>query len=122
MEDGVPTMAKTLNIEKKLVSKGAVLLQLRGVLDAHTFDRLGKMMEELLQQGQAKIVLDLNDVEYMSSSGAGVIITLLPKAQAQQGNIVLLNPTDQVHQVLSLLGITDLVPVELSQAAAMEHF
>lgn len=115
-------MAKTLTIDKKLISKGAVLLQLKGALDAHTFDRLGTMMEELLKQGQAKIVLDLNDVEYMSSSGAGVIITLLPKAQAQQGNIVLLNPTDQVHQVLSLLGITDLVPVELSQAAAMEHF
>jgi len=43
-------------------------------------------------------------------------------AQANKGNIVLLNPTDEVHQVLMLLGLTDVVKVELSKTAALEHF
>jgi len=115
-------MPSNLEIKQSLADKGVVVLHLHGVLDANTFEQFSNTVEELMSSGKYRLLLDLQDVDYMSSSGAGVIITSLPKAQANNGNIVLLNPTDKVHQVLMLLGLTDVVKVELSKTAALEHF
>ncbi len=44
--------------------------------------------------------IDLSGVRYMNSSGIGVLITILTKFRNKGGEIVLVNPSDQIKKLL----------------------
>lgn len=44
--------------------------------------------------------IDLSKVRYMNSSGIGVLITLLTKFRNKGGEVVLINPSDQIKKLL----------------------
>lgn len=110
-------------IEKEvLADKGVVLMRLAGYLDAHTFEQLEEAIADLFKQGHYKLVVDLAQVEYISSAGAGVFIGTLSEAQEHNGNIVLMNPTANVREVFDLLGLTQIFQVVDDQPAALAVF
>lgn len=102
--------------------KGVVLIRLKGYLDAHTFERLEETISELFGQGQYRLVVDLSNVEYISSAGAGVFIGALSEAHEHKGNIVLMNPTPNVREVFDLLGLTHIFQVVDDRPAALAVF
>ena len=91
-------------IEKDLLpDKVVVVLRITGYLDAHTHERLEEALADLFAQGHYRLIVDLAKLEYISSAGMGVFIATLSEAQEHGGNIVLMNPTTNVRDVLDLL-------------------
>jgi len=115
-------MARKLDIKQSATDSGVRILHLKGVLDAHTYHQVSKLLEELFDADIYKIVLDLEEVDYMSSSGVSVILGSLPKAQQNNGDLVLLNPTEKVDQVFQLFGLHDMLKIALTKRAALEFF
>ena len=115
-------MAGTLTIDTQHESDGIAVLDLKGVLDAHTRDQFGEALNALLEKMCFKIVLDLSALEYLSSSGVGVISKSLSSIKSHNGNLVLMNPTEHVDQVLSLVGLPDVLPIVQDLAAAIAVF
>ena len=105
-----------------LPEKSVVLVSLSGYLDAHTFERLEETIAELFTQNKYRIVVDLSEVEYISSAGAGVFIGALSEAHEHKGNIVLMNPTPNVREVFDLLGLTQIFQVVDDKATALGVF
>jgi len=102
--------------------KNVVIVSLSGYLDAHTFERLEETIAELFGKNHYKIVVDLSEVEYISSAGAGVFIGALSEAHEHKGNIVLMNPTANVREVFDLLGLTQIFQVVDDRGAALAAF
>jgi anti-sigma B factor antagonist len=109
-------------IEKENADKGVVIVRLTGYLDAHTFERLEETIGELFGQSRYKIIVDLGNVEYISSAGAGVFIGALSEAHEHKGNIVLMNPTPNVREVFDLLGLTQIFQVVDDRNTALAAF
>ena len=99
--------------------KNVVIVSLSGYLDAHTFERLEETIAELFGKSHYKIVVDLSEVEYISSAGAGVFIGALSEAHEHKGNIVLMNPTANVREVFDLLGLTRHVSLAKDEEEAL---
>jgi len=97
-----------LTIETKSLDNGIVLIKVTGYLDAHTFEQLDNCMIELFDNNSTRLIVDLENVDYISSAGAGVFIGNIGKAQDQGGNIVLLKPSENVKEVFELLGLTQI--------------
>jgi anti-sigma B factor antagonist len=100
-----------LTIASESLADDIVLLRLGGFLDAHTFEELDEAINNLFEQGTYKIVADLSGLEYISSAGAGVFIGALAMAQENGGNIVISSPTENVHEVFDLLGLTQIFKI-----------
>lgn len=66
---------------------------------------LRRQLCQLVEQGQTRLVLDLNRVQHIDASGLSVLLTLLAAIGAQSGGLVLLSPS---HPVRSLLVLTQL--------------
>jgi anti-sigma B factor antagonist len=115
-------MARKLDIKQATADKGITILHLKGVIDAHTYHQLSKLIEDLFELDTYKIILDLEEIDYMSSSGVSVILGSLPKAQENKGDIVLLNPTEKVDQVFQLFGLHDMLKIALTKRAALDYF
>jgi len=109
-------------IEREVADKAVVILRLTGYLDAHTFERLEETIADLFARGNFRLIVDLANVQYISSAGAGVFIGALSEAHENKGNIVLMNPTANVREVFDLLGLTQIFQVVDDRATAMAAF
>ena len=83
------------SINTKLYKEKIGLIEVSGFLDAHTFDKLEAEIDELFEKDIHKIIVNMENVPYISSAGAGVFIWALGQATENGGNVVILNPTEK---------------------------
>ena len=75
-----------------------------------------------LDAGARSLLLDLGDVDYISSAGLRVLLVLARRMRDLQGRLVLCGLTGPVRQVFQLAGFLPLFRVEPSQDAALSTF
>jgi len=81
-----------------------MILTLVGNLDTFTADGFGKRVRELIASGWVKLVVDLENVEFIASSGWGALIGSLRRAHEGGGDLVLANMKGQVSRVFKMMG------------------
>ena len=83
-------------------------------------DRFNATMSELLGSGHNRIVLDLEEVPTIDSSGIGTLVRHLTTAKQAGGAIRLLKPSKFTTQTLKMVGLLNLFSTfeELPQAVA----
>jgi anti-sigma B factor antagonist len=97
-----------LDIESKTID-GVKLLKLKGRLSmGPPLDRFNAAMAELFNQGQNRIVLDLEEVPSIDSSGIGMLVRHLTTAKQNGGAIRLLKPSKFTVQTLKMVGLLNL--------------
>jgi anti-sigma B factor antagonist len=97
-----------LEIETR-TQDGVKLVKLRGRLSmGPPLDRFNATMGELLGQGQNRIVLDLEEVPSIDSSGIGMLVRYLTTAKQGGGAIRLLKPSKFTLQTLKMVGLLNL--------------
>jgi anti-sigma B factor antagonist len=97
-----------LDIETKTVD-GVKLVKLKGRLSmGPPLDRFNATLTELLSQGQNRIVLDLEEVPTIDSSGIGMLVRHLTAAKQSGGAIRLLKPSKFTVQTLKMVGLLNL--------------
>ena len=99
-----------------------VAVIVKGFLDALTFEQMEKTIDELFSQNIYQLVVDLTDLDYISSAGAGVFIGAVGTAQENNGNIVLVNPSHNVKEVFDLLGLSQIFPFADDLESAAQVF
>lgn len=85
-------------------------LQVKGRLDTTTAPELEEVIKSSLS-GVTQLVLDFNELEYVSSAGLRVILGA-QKAMNQQGEMKLINVSDEVMNVFEITGFVDILTIE----------
>ncbi len=60
---------------------------------------------KLIESGYLKIVMDLRNVEYMDSSGLGVIVSTLKKIKTVNGKLIISSPRSSIKQIFELTSL-----------------
>ncbi|MEC9488083.1 MAG: anti-sigma factor antagonist [Halanaerobium sp.] len=109
-----------MKFTEEVVSKDALKLQLAGDMDAHSADELRNVMENILDRGNRPLhlFLDLEGVEFIDSSGLGIMLGRYRKLSQRKGMMVVINPQPHVRRILELAGIERIIPIvgDLGQA------
>ncbi|MEJ2104016.1 MAG: STAS domain-containing protein [Ignavibacteriaceae bacterium] len=85
--------------------KGDVsVINLKGYLDAHTAPTLENNFSQLIKNDKYKIVVNFEDLAYISSAGLGVFMAYIESIRENNGDIKLTNMTDKVFNIFDLLG------------------
>ena len=98
-------MEATLNKEG---TKLAVAIS--GRLDTLTSPDLEKQVEPALE-GITELILDLKDLEYISSAGLRVLLGMA-QTMEKQGDMKVTNPNEAVMDVFSVTGFDDILTIE----------
>lgn len=88
-----------------------VIVSVAGRMDTLSSPEFQTRMEELLQQGLQRIVLDFGRLEYVSSAGLRSILVTAKKAKNQGGTAICCALQPMVRKVFDVSGFTALVPV-----------
>ena len=90
-------------------SGGVVILELSGkIMGGPDATLLNDKLHELIEAGKTKIIANLKGVNWMNSSGLGILIGGLTTMRNSGGDLKLANITDRIQ---SLLMITKLLTV-----------
>jgi anti-sigma B factor antagonist len=83
---------------------------------------LGKLVRDLLAQGHNKILLNLAEVHRIDSAGLAHIFSGLTRARKSSGDLKLLNPTKDFHDVLRITQMLSVLDIFYDEAAAVKSF
>ncbi len=107
-------------VEKKLDNVN--LIYLSGRLDAYSATEVEKKLDSLIEAGQTRLVLNLEKLEYISSSGLRVFLASLKKTKKQQGDIKLACMKTFIKEVFDIAGFSQLFNIFDTEEAAVSAF
>lgn len=98
----------------KINDGNKVTLQLDGWLDMDAVSVFEKEIETI--EGTEEIVIDLDKVEYMSSSGLRQIIAVHKKAKEQGGALTLINVHPEIMTIFMLTKLDKKLSIKAAEA------
>ena len=94
-------------------SGGLLVVRIKGEIDHHGAAAMRAGIDsEILENRPAKLILDLSAVDFMDSSGLGLILGRYSVIKGIGGELVVLNPTAGVMKILSLAGAERIIKIE----------
>ncbi|NMM49332.1 STAS domain-containing protein [Marinigracilibium pacificum] len=77
-----------------------------------------EVIQENIDKGVKLCAIDISGLRYINSSGIGVLITILTKFRNRGGEVVLVNPGDQVKKLLIITKLNNIFQIEDSLEGA----
>lgn len=102
--------------------KGNVLiLHLEGRLDALSTPEAEKILLQHIAEGNTLLLLDFSSVDYITSAGMRLLLSLSKKLKDLSGTIVLFGVPIHVMHVLKLSGFDHIVKIYETEKEALSH-
>ncbi|HAH38601.1 MAG TPA: anti-anti-sigma factor [Algoriphagus sp.] len=73
--------------------------------------KLVEVVSDAIEEGAKIFVIDLSEVRYISSSGIGLLITMLTKMRNVGGEVYLTSPSDHVKKLLIITKLNNIFTV-----------
>src|SRR5690606_24147533 len=73
--------------------------------------KLVEVVSDAIQEGTRTFVIDLSEVRYISSSGIGLLITMLTKMRNVGGEVYLTSPSEHVKKLLIITKLNNIFTV-----------
>lgn len=106
--------------ELQTQSHGAVeLVSLPNQLVMRNAPEVRKAIRDLVEAGHHLLILDLEPVEFVDSSGLSVLVTTLKALQPVGGSVVLLDPSDNVRALIELTRLHKVFEIYEDREAAI---
>jgi anti-sigma B factor antagonist len=91
-------------------SGDATIVVVRGEIDMATAPKVRDALNDLVDAGASRIVVDCRGLDFLDSSGIGVLIAVR-KRLGDEGALTLEAPQAHVRKVLELTGVNDHVEI-----------
>ncbi|MHC5038856.1 MAG: ATP-binding protein [Planctomycetota bacterium] len=97
-----------------------IVVELSGFVNASTARFFEEILDGLIEKGATKVVLDFYHVNYMNSTGIGILFNYSESFREKGGGLIVVRVPQEVGVTMQLLGITDVVPCLKSREEAIE--
>jgi anti-sigma B factor antagonist len=93
---------------------------LEGEVDVYTAPRLKEQLVALLEDGCISIIIDLEKVAFIDSSGFGVLVGALRRAREKGGVVRIVCTRDGVLKIFRITGLDKVFPIFSDASEARE--
>ena len=89
----------------------ARVLHIDGYINAHTVQEFEKSVQSVLEEKNYRILINCKELQYINSSGLGVLMGVIEEIQDNGGFLYLSNMNETVFNIFDTLGFTHLFKV-----------
>ena len=99
-----------------------LIVRLDGELDHHTAEEMRKEIDKEIDKNNSKnVVFDLASVNFMDSSGIGVVIGRYKKVSKRGGQVAVVNVNSRVERIFKMSGLFNIVQKFENKNQAIER-
>ncbi|MBN2355431.1 STAS domain-containing protein [candidate division KSB1 bacterium] len=98
-----------------------LILNIAGRIDANTSPALEQKMAEVVDRGEKYIVIDLAEVDYISSAGLRVFFSYLQKLNEVEGKLCYSGASEKIEELLDIVGFLSVFSLFKTKEDAVAH-
>ncbi len=96
------------------ITAGVAVLEVGGEVDAYSAPKLHERIDEIVEAGQRHLVVDLGGVDFIDSTGLGVLVSGHNKAREVGGRLDLVCNLDRIIKLMRITGLDDVFVIHSS--------
>src|ERR1035437_5347696 len=112
----------SLEVQSRQTDAGVTVLAPSGRLDVTGAPMLKDAISEAVKNGQPRLVIDMEGVSFVDSTGLGSVIAALKLVRSSKGDLRLAAPNQQVRVVLELTTLDRVFPYFATVEDALADF
>lgn len=109
-----------MNIKKEKIGDFSVL-KIKGRVDTVNSAELEIEVKKLFDSGETKVILNCNEMNYISSSGLRVFLVAEKRAISTNGKLILSNMQPTIEEIFRISGFWNLFKIFDSQEEALNN-
>ena len=96
---------------KSKTKNGTLYILMSGELDEYTANYTRDAMDSLISNNMFnKLVIDMHDLEFMDSTGIGVLIGRYKKLKNKNKLMYVINPSTHIERIFQMSGLYEIIP------------
>ena len=116
----MPNQEAMMKIQIKKDEMGTVV-SVKGKMDAVSSPEFDKEMKRLIEEHGGNVIIDLGELNYISSSGLRSILAAGKDLKEKGGSLLLASLTDMVKEVFEISGFSSIIPIYESVESALKN-
>lgn len=104
-------MTDALDPSIRLTGDRTAVVAVVGDVDLHTASELRTRAQAVLDRGAPHLVLDMEQVDFVDSTGLTTLIVLLQAAQAAGGSLRVARIPERLVRMVTITGVSQLIPM-----------
>ena len=90
-----------------------------GEIDVYTAPKLREHLIDLVSSGQYKLIVDLEAVDFLDSTGLGVLVGGLKRVRTHDGSLDLVCSQDRILKIFRITGLTKVFAIHANIGEAL---
>jgi anti-sigma B factor antagonist len=103
-------------------NKTIIVLDINGEIDLYNAPEIKEIIAKLIEEQKYQIIINLERVSYIDSSGIGALISSLSNLKKYQGGLKIINVAGSVRKVFELTKLTSFFEIFDSEDDAVAAF
>ena len=99
----------------------AAIAEIQGEIDVYTSPKLKEALTKLIEQQKYNIIIDLEKVRYIDSTGLGVLIGTLKKVREHNGTICIICTNPQIKKIFNITGLVKIFGIYKNEEEALKN-
>ncbi len=101
--------------------EGIKAIDISGILDTNTSPAAESFIQNLLDQGNNRLIINLKNTDYLSSSGLRVLLATAKKLWAAGGKLKIACPNKVVKEILDTSGFSMILDIRETEDQAVSE-
>ena len=106
----------------KRENNGVAILDINGEIDLYNAPEIKEIINSLISEQKTNVIINLEKVSYIDSSGIGALISSLSNLKKYQGGLKIINVFASVRKVFELTKLTSFFEIYDSEEEALKAF
>jgi anti-sigma B factor antagonist len=109
-----------LKVNDRTTEDGLTVITVEGEIDVYTAPKLREKLIDLVNKGKFHLLVDMEKVEFLDSTGLGVLVGGLKRVRAHDGSLELVCTQERILKIFRITGLTKVFGIHDSIAEAEE--
>jgi anti-sigma B factor antagonist len=100
-----------LMLNEYSAASGQTVIEVSGEIDVYTAPRLRETLVSLVEAGNNRLIVDMEGVEFLDSTGLGVLVGGLKRVRAHDGGIDLVCTQGRILRIFRITGLSNVFSI-----------
>jgi len=100
-----------LTLNERPIGEGRTVVEVSGEIDVYTAPKLREALQGLVDGGSYRLIIDMDGVEFLDSTGLGVLVRGMKRVRAHDGSIDIVCNQGRILRIFKITGLSNVFAI-----------